>query len=40
MTGRSRPLGVLPFALAASLEAALKPVPGVPGYPIADTLTP
>jgi len=40
LSGRFRPQGRLPFALANSLQAILDNQPDVPGYPAKDTLYP
>jgi beta-glucosidase len=40
MTGRFKPQGKLPFALAGRLQAVLDNEPDAPGYPAADTLFP
>jgi beta-glucosidase len=40
LSGRFRPRGKLPFALANSLQAVLDNDPDVPGYPARDTLYP
>ena len=39
-TGRAKPQGKLPFALAGNLEAVIRNAPDAPGYPAADTLYP
>jgi beta-glucosidase len=40
LTGRAKPQGKLPFALAGNLEAVLANDPDAPGYPAKDTLFP
>jgi beta-glucosidase len=40
LTGRAKPQGRLPFALARTLQAVLENAPDAPGYPAADTLFP
>jgi beta-glucosidase len=40
LSGRSRPIGKLPFALARTLQAVIDNQPDAPGYPAADTLYP
>lgn len=40
ISGRYKPRGKLPFALAKSLRAVIDNKPDVPGYPAADTLFP
>jgi beta-glucosidase len=40
MTGRFKPQGKLPFALANRLQAVIDNDPDAPGYPAADTLFP
>jgi beta-glucosidase len=40
LTGRSKPQGRLPFALASRLQAVIDNEPDAPGYPTADTLYP
>jgi beta-glucosidase len=40
LSGRFRPQGKLPFALANSLQAVLDNEPDVPGYPARHTLYP
>jgi beta-glucosidase len=40
LTGRVRPTGKLPFALAANAQAIVKQAPDAPGYDGADTLFP
>jgi beta-glucosidase len=40
ITGKFKPTGKLPFALANSLEAVKKQAPDAPGYPEGDTLFP
>jgi beta-glucosidase len=40
LTGRSKPLGRLPFALARTLQAVIDNAPDAPGYPAEDTLFP
>jgi beta-glucosidase len=40
LSGRSRPIGKLPFALARTLQAVIDNQPDAPGYPSADTLYP
>ena len=40
ISGRFRPRGKLPFALARTLQAVIDNQPDVPGYPAADTLYP
>ena len=40
ISGRFRPLGKLPFALANTLQAVIDNQPDMPGYPAADTLFP
>ena len=40
MTGRFKPQGKLPFALASRLQAVIDNDPDAPGYPAADTLYP
>jgi len=40
LSGKFKPRGKLPFALASSLQAVLDNAPDVPGYPTRDTLYP
>jgi len=40
VSGRFKPVGKLPFALARTLQAVIDNEPDVPGYPAADTLYP
>ena len=40
LSGRFKPIGKLPFALAKTLQAVIDNQPDVPGYPAADTLYP
>jgi beta-glucosidase len=40
VSGRFKPVGRLPFALARTLQAVIDNEPDVPGYPAADTLYP
>jgi beta-glucosidase len=40
LTGRAKPTGKLPFALAANAQAIVKQAPDAPGYDGADTLYP
>lgn len=40
LTGRSKPQGRLPFALARTLQAVIDNAPDAPGYPAEDTLYP
>lgn len=40
ISGRFKPVGKLPFALAANLQAVIDNAPDAPGYPAADTLYP
>jgi beta-glucosidase len=40
LSGRFRPTGKLPFALARTLQAVVDNAPDAPGYPKADTLFP
>jgi beta-glucosidase len=40
LTGRAKPTGKLPFALAANAQAIVKQAPDAPGYEGADTLFP
>ena len=40
ISGRFKPRGKLPFALARTLQAVIDNEPDVPGYPAADTLYP
>ena len=40
LTGRSKPQGRLPFALARTLQAVIDNAPDAPGYPAEDTLFP
>ena len=40
MTGKFKPQGKLPFALAYNLEAVIANDPDAPGYPAKDTLYP
>jgi beta-glucosidase len=40
VSGRFKPRGKLPFALARTLDAVIRNEPDVPGYPAADTLYP
>jgi beta-glucosidase len=40
LTGRSKPRGRLPFALARTLQAVIDNAPDAPGYPAEDTLFP
>jgi beta-glucosidase len=40
LSGKFKPQGKLPFALANKLEAVVNNQPDVPGYPAADTLFP
>jgi beta-glucosidase len=40
LSGKFKPQGKLPFALANKLEAVVNNQPDVPGYPAADTLYP
>ena len=40
LTGRARPTGKLPFALAANAQAIVKQAPDAPGYEGSDTLFP
>ena len=40
LSGRFKPTGRLPFALARTLQAVVDNQPDAPGYPKADTLYP
>jgi len=40
LSGKFRPQGKLPFALANKLQAVIDNDPDAPGYPAADTLYP
>ena len=40
LSGRTRPIGKLPFALPRTLQAVIDNEPDAPGYPAADTLFP